>query len=69
MVICPFGRNVASPPPARIDHLRAGASDHDMRDLITSVWSQRIDRYSEERTELARFQNQSRKVEMYQIGG
>jgi cyclic pyranopterin phosphate synthase len=51
------------------DHLRAGASDHDLRDLITTVWSQRIDRYSEERTELAPLQNQSRKVEMYQIGG
>jgi cyclic pyranopterin phosphate synthase len=51
------------------DHLRAGASDHDLQDLIASIWSSRVDRYSEERTELAPLQNRSRKVEMYQIGG
>jgi GTP 3',8-cyclase len=52
-----------------LDHLRAGASDQDLRDLITGVWSRRVDRYSEERTELAPTQNRSPKVEMYQIGG
>ena len=51
------------------DHLRAGASDQDLRDIIAGVWSRRVDRYSEERTELAPRQNRSRKVEMYQIGG
>jgi GTP 3',8-cyclase len=51
------------------DHMRAGASDDDLRDLITGIWSRRIDRYSEERTELAPLQNQRRKIEMYQIGG
>jgi cyclic pyranopterin phosphate synthase len=49
--------------------IRAGASDHELTDLITRVWGARVDRYSEERTELAALQNASRKVEMYQIGG
>jgi cyclic pyranopterin phosphate synthase len=51
------------------DHIRAGGSDDDLRNLITGIWSRRIDRYSEERTELAPLQNQRRKIEMYQIGG
>ena len=51
------------------DPLRAGASDDDLRDLIAGVWGRRVDRYSEERTELAGLQNAPRKVEMYQIGG
>jgi cyclic pyranopterin phosphate synthase len=51
------------------DHIRAGASNDALRDLITGIWSRRIDRYSEERTELAPLQNQRRKIEMYQIGG
>ncbi|MFQ6029988.1 MAG: GTP 3',8-cyclase MoaA [Dehalococcoidia bacterium] len=51
------------------DHLRAGASDQDLRDLLTGVWNLRADRYSEERTELAPLENQRRKIEMYQIGG
>ena len=51
------------------DHLRAGASDADLRDMIEGVWGRRVDRYSEERTELAPLQNPRQKVEMYQIGG
>ena len=51
------------------DPMRAGASDDDLRDLIGSIWSNRTDRYSQERTELAPSQNAPRKVEMYQIGG
>ena len=51
------------------DHLRSGASDDDLRDLISQTWSQRTDRYSEERTELAADQNRAHKIEMYQIGG
>jgi cyclic pyranopterin phosphate synthase len=51
------------------DHLRAGASDQDLRDLLTGVWGRRVDRYSEERTGLAPQQNRRRKIEMYQIGG
>jgi cyclic pyranopterin phosphate synthase len=51
------------------DHLRSGASDQDLRDLLTGIWGRRADRYSEERTELAPLENQRRKIEMYQIGG
>lgn len=51
------------------DHMRAGASDNDLRDLITGIWNRRVDRYSEERAELAPLQNAHKKIEMYQIGG
>ena len=51
------------------DPMRDGASDQDLRDLIAKTWGQRVDRYSEERTELATLQNPPPKVEMYQIGG
>jgi cyclic pyranopterin phosphate synthase len=51
------------------DPMRAGASDEDLRELVSSIWSRRVDRYSEERTELAPMQNVPPKVEMYQIGG
>ncbi len=51
------------------DRLRAGASDADLRDMIVDVWGSRVDRYSEERTELASLQNPRQKIEMYQIGG
>ncbi|MCH8898429.1 MAG: GTP 3',8-cyclase MoaA [Chloroflexi bacterium] len=51
------------------ESLRSKATDDDLRDLITAVWSNRTDRYSEERAQLAPAQNQPRKIEMYQIGG
>ena len=51
------------------DPIRAGASDEDLRNLIAGVWGKRVDRYSEERTELAALQNAPKKIEMYQIGG
>ena len=51
------------------DPLRAGSSDSELRDLIARVWGRRVDRYSEERSQLAPLQNQTRKIEMYQIGG
>ena len=51
------------------DEMRVGASDDDLRDLLTRIWGRRTDRYSEERTELAPRQNQPQKIEMYQIGG
>lgn len=51
------------------DHLRAGATDDDLEDLLRNLWGQRADRYSEERTELAPSQNNRQKIEMYQIGG
>ncbi len=51
------------------DPMRDGASDQDLQDLIAQTWGKRVDRYSEERTELATQQNPAPKVEMYQIGG
>ena len=50
--------------------LRAGASDEDLRNLITSTWTQRADRYSELREASTDFAAGGRgKIEMYQIGG
>ena len=51
------------------DEMRNGATDDQLRDLLTGIWNLRADRYSEERTELAPLQNHRRKIEMYQIGG
>ena len=51
------------------DPMRAGASDDDLRELISGIWGRRTDRYSEERTELSDLENAPRKIEMYQIGG
>ena len=49
--------------------IRAGASDADLLDIITGIWRQRRDRYSELRSSLTSAQRESRKVEMYHIGG
>lgn len=50
--------------------LREGAGDRELADLVAGVWRRRVDRYSEERAEVSRFQrDRARKVEMYQIGG
>ncbi len=49
--------------------LRAGASDEDLRDLISGIWGVREDRYSELRTNATKLKNPSKKIEMYQIGG
>ena len=46
--------------------LRAGASDAELRHLITGVWQGRDDRYSELRAAL---RGGAEKVEMYYIGG
>jgi len=48
------------------DDLRNGASDDDLRNHITRIWTHRADRYSE-----IRFDHtpEARKIEMYQIGG
>ena len=51
------------------DPMRNGASDQELNDLIARVWGARVDRYSEERTDLAALQNAPQKIEMYQIGG
>jgi cyclic pyranopterin phosphate synthase len=51
------------------DHLRGGAGEPEMIDLIANIWRNRSDRYSEERSALAPNQNLDRKIEMFQIGG
>ena len=52
--------------------LRAGASDDELRERVTGVWTRRRDRYSELRAGLIDEGGRARhgpKVEMYQIGG
>jgi cyclic pyranopterin phosphate synthase len=46
--------------------LRAGAADADVRDLVSSIWRGRGDRYSELRSEATR---RLPKVEMFALGG
>jgi cyclic pyranopterin phosphate synthase len=65
IVTCLFGRGGLS----LRDHLRGGAGEQDLIDLISHVWRNRADRYSEDRSELSPAQNDSPKIEMYQIGG
>ncbi|MFQ5824960.1 MAG: GTP 3',8-cyclase MoaA [bacterium] len=48
--------------------LRSEASDKDLQQVLTSMWYNRTDRYSEERTSHTQVQHQ-KKIEMYQIGG
>ena len=52
-----------------MDPMRAGATDDDLRGLITGIWTVRSDRYSEERAANPTEQGAPRKIEMYQIGG
>ena len=55
-----------------MDPIRAGATDDDLRELITGIWTARTDRYSEERaahTDAAGRTPPNPKIEMYQIGG
>ncbi len=47
--------------------LRNGANGQELLDAITSVWEQRIDRYSDERTEQTA--NNRKKINMSYIGG
>ncbi len=49
--------------------LRAGASDDELRTLITDTWQRREDRYSEQRASLSTREHALRKIEMYYIGG
>ena len=51
--------------------LRSGATDDELREQIRSIWSQRTDRYSEERTAALRSGRfvPVDKVEMFRIGG
>jgi cyclic pyranopterin phosphate synthase len=48
--------------------LRAGATDDELERLITTLWSLRTDRYSEERSSMTQGLPRP-KVEMYHIGG
>ncbi len=54
--------------------LRTGVSDQELRDLIDTVWRQRVDRYSEQRAELigigpSESTTREPRVEMSYIGG
>jgi GTP 3',8-cyclase len=49
------------------DFMRAGASDEELKELVTSIWNGRTDRYSEERT--AETMANRKKIEMSYIGG
>jgi len=50
-------------------HLRNGATDELLKDLISKAWIKREDRYSEERSQLRHDSHPLPKIEMYQIGG
>ena len=50
--------------------MRLGATDQELKALISGTWQLRTDRYSEERSSLTNKLRQSiKKVEMYHIGG
>ena len=49
--------------------LRNGADDEEIRDILSSIWLQRADRYSELRRPGLAEHHVLRKVEMYRIGG
>ena len=53
--------------------MRAGADDEELRKIISSTWTNRRDRYSEERQDLLQIEGageqKRERVEMYQIGG
>ena len=51
------------------DPMRDGATDEELRQLISGIWSRRTDRYSEERAANTPDIPRPAKVEMYQIGG
>ena len=49
--------------------LRNGADDNELRDILSQIWLQRADRYSELRQPDIAEAHVLRKVEMYRIGG
>ena len=49
--------------------LRAGADDAELLRIIRGAWIGRTDRYSELREELRRTEPETKKIEMYYIGG
>ena len=59
----------ASDGVSLMEPMRAGASDDELRDTITGIWTARSDKYSEERAANPSEPGAPRKIEMYQIGG
>jgi cyclic pyranopterin phosphate synthase len=51
------------------ESLRNGADDDELRGILSSIWLQRADRYSELRTPDIAEHHVLRKVEMYRMGG
>jgi len=51
------------------ESLRNGADDDELRNILTSIWLQRADRYSELRSPDMAEHHVLKKVEMYRIGG
>ncbi len=51
------------------ESLRNGADDDELRDILSSIWLQRADRYSELRRPEMAEHHVLRKVEMYRMGG
>ena len=49
--------------------MREGASDGDLLALIGNAWRARSDRYSEQRADLSKSNEETHRVEMYYIGG
>jgi len=49
--------------------LREGADDAELLRIVRSAWIGRADRYSELREELRRAEPETKKIEMYYIGG
>jgi cyclic pyranopterin phosphate synthase len=50
-------------------YLREGASDEAIRDFIAAIWTERKDRYSEERLTVIGSAGVRRKIEMISLGG
>ena len=59
----------ASEGTSLMDPMRSGATDDELRQLLTGIWTVRSDRYSEERAASPNEPGAPRKIEMYQIGG
>lgn len=49
-----------------LEPIRSGATDFELTDIVTRVWRNRSDRYSEQRSSMT---EHTEKVEMYHIGG
>ena len=49
--------------------LRAGATDEEITTRLAAVWSERRDRYSEQRATLGERSRELHKIEMNYIGG